>query len=47
MVYVHVERKMNTDQNHHKAILFFNKFGNALEKSLYELARFREPLGKK
>jgi hypothetical protein len=38
---------MNTNQNHHKTILFFNKFGNAMKKSLDELAGFREPLGKK
>jgi len=30
-----------------KAILFLNKFGNAMKKSLDELSRFREPLGKK
>ena len=30
-------------QNQGKTVIFFNKFGNALEKSLDELARFGEP----
>ena len=46
-VCVCVERKINTNQNHNKTILFFNKFGNAMKKLLDKLARFREPLGKK
>jgi hypothetical protein len=48
MIYMYVERKMNIEQTHHKTILFFNKFGNAMKKSLDEFARFREPaaLGK-
>ena len=34
---------MNTDHNQDKTVIFFNKFGNALEKSLDELARLGEP----
>ena len=40
---MYAERKMNTDQNQDKSVIFFNKFGNALEMSLDELARFGEP----
>ena len=40
---MYVKRKMNTDQNQDKTVIFFNKFGVALEKSLDELARFGDP----